>query len=72
MSNFKYFSLTPVVAFEELDAHQDQVDQELIRVVPQVISHVPAKLRCKKRISFSGIFIEISIMFNKGLTPLKI
>ena len=31
------------MTFEELDTHQDQVDQELVRVASQVIAHVPAK-----------------------------
>ena len=33
--------LSPVMTLEELHAHQDQVDQKLLRLVSQVVSHVP-------------------------------
>ena len=32
------------MTFEELDAHQDQVDEELVWVVSQVVPHVPENI----------------------------
>ena len=34
----------PVMTFEKLDAHQDQVDEELVWVVSQVVPHVPENI----------------------------
>ena len=32
------------MTLQKLDTHQDQVDQKLVWVVPQVITHVPGKV----------------------------
>ena len=32
------------MTFEELDAHQDQVDEKLVWVVSQVVPHVPENI----------------------------
>ena len=32
------------MTLQELDTHQDQVDQELVWIVSQVIAHVPGKV----------------------------
>ena len=42
----------PVMTLQELNTHQDQVDQELIWIVSQVIPHVPRKVNLDK-MSFS-------------------
>ena len=56
----------PVMTLQELDTHQDQVDQELVWVVSQVIAHVPVKVTFESSQKFQNL-IFLNWLFLKSL-----
>ena len=56
----------PVMTLQELDTHQDQVDQELVWVVSQVIAHVPVKVTFEFGQKFQNL-IFLNWLFLKSL-----